>query len=989
MNAEQRGMLCVCAIAVGTACGMPPRPAGVTPPGGALEVPAWPTAEGAPRIYEHSREAGPDETLFLVGANLTREVALWGTHPDHPEGKAQSPAVQLVSETSLALTVPERAFDGPLVLAVKNGKGFSEPIVLNAPQPWWTSPSVAEPGALLRVFGRNLARRPDLRQAFVWLAPEGARGSWLEVTEAGKYALTVRLPTGLAPGRHALWIHAGRGGDWGWGGPVAIEVTAPSRPPKRIRRLRARQDALLPIQAEMDALAAKGGGTLLLPAGTYGFRGTLKIPAGVTLRGAGREATTLQLAPGTAGDFARFAGEAWGAGPGSVHTPGDEITYEVTIPESGRWQIWLRYGTEMSPWKMPGVSGHATLRFGDGRPVTLENLPNTGGFGVFKWSRSAEAELKAGRQTMVWRNIQGKGITLDAFVLRREPAPAPADKPWPASGPGCVVIQAEACSRFQCREGTLPNSNRAAVWLAGDGAAVESLTVLGQPQVNQGIAIRAPGQTGWVSGCRVRDVRVADCEGKQAENCGIYLRQVRHSRICGNELWGRTPLFLSGVRDTVFASNRLVSVTRYGGNAEAAILGRTEPVERCVIERNTVASPTGAEAGGPTARRLIWLSTGHGSVTYNWLAWNGTEAEGGAGQARFGGVAGTDQNVGEMILFEANHRTMYFGPLAGADAQGVTLPLTLPPTPEPLLGSVKREALAVDAAGRETPFWPPDADDGTPEPPIGEYYVTVFAGAGQGQTRRVVSREGGRLRLDRPWRVAPQAGSVVAVGTMFYRNLVVGNRTADGMTGIQLWISCVENVVAGNTVARQRKPGLFFYANGSTLASSMPRTWNRGISPLFWNLAEGNRTEECSDGALVTSGDAASLPITFPRALGNVLRHNSFIRSRQNGVIVTSRKRGGGDDSASVVGTVVEFNVVRDAPVAYRAAEGSDAVVLRRNHAYSWYPALHAPEPPVAFRIDSPATRCALEANSVEGRSGVKDASVREVVRAWERAAGK
>jgi hypothetical protein len=465
------------------------------------------------------------------------------------------------------------------------------------------------------------------------------------------------------------------------------------------------------------------------------------------------------------------------------------------------------------------------------------------------------------------------------------------------------------------------------------------------------------------------------------------VRLLSGGSIRENELWGRTPLFLSGVRDSTFASNRLVSVTRYGGNSEAAILGRCEPIERCVIEGNVVASPAGAEAGGPTARRLIWLSTGHGSISHNWLAGNGVEAQGAAGQARFGGVAGTDQNVGEMILFEGNHRTMYFGPLAAADAQSVTLPATMPHTPEERLGSVKREQLAHDVEGRETPFWPSDGDDGSDEPPLGEYYVTVFAGPGQGQTRRVVSRSGERLLVDRGWRVPPQAGSVVAIGTMFYQNLIVGNQTPDGMTGIQLWISCVENVVAGNTVARQRKPGLFLYASGTTLASSMPRTWNRGISPLFWNLAEGNRTDECSDGALVTSGDAPNLPVEFPRALGNVLRHNSFIRSRQNGVIITSRKAnlGGADRSASIVGTVVEFNVVRDAPVAYRTAEGSDGVVLRRNHVYAWYPVSHAQEPYIGFQLDNPASRVALELNSVEGKTGNKDATVLELKKSWEK----
>jgi hypothetical protein len=369
---------------------------------------------------------------------------------------------------------------------------------------------------------------------------------------------------------------------------------------------------------------------------------------------------------------------------------------------------------------------------------------------------------------------------------------------------------------------------------------------------------------------------------------------------------------------------------------------------------------------------LIWLSTGHGSITHNLIAGNGTNAQPDAQQPQFGGVAGTDQNVGEMILFEGNHRTAYFGPLAGGDAGSVTLPETVPPTPDNRLGSVKREQLAHDAQGRETPFWPPDADDGTEEPPISEYFVTVMAGPGWGQTRRVVKREGPKLLLDRPWRVAPEAGSVVAVGTMFYQNLIVGNNACDGMTGIQLWISCVENIVSGNTIARQRKPGLFFYANGTTLASSMPRTWNRGISPLFWNVAEGNRVDECSDGALITSGDAPDLPVEFPRALGNVLRHNSFIRSRGDGVVLTSRKGSDKtpDTAASIFGTIAEFNLVRDAQAAYRSGHSADAVVWRRNHAYFWYPVNNANRPPVAFQVDDPKTTMAEEQNTVEGPNG-------------------
>jgi hypothetical protein len=253
-----------------------------------------------------------------------------------------------------------------------------------------------------------------------------------------------------------------------------------------------------------------------------------------------------------------------------------------------------------------------------------------------------------------------------------------------------------------------------------------------------------------------------------------------------------------------------------------------------------------------------------------------------------------------------------------------------------------------------------------------------FRGPGQGQTRRVVRREGERLLLDRPWREPPAPGSVVAVGTGSYQNLIVGNYVPDGMTGIQLWISCIENVIAGNSVARQRRPALYLYASGTTLASSMPRSWNRGIAPLFFNHAEGNRSEECSAGALVTSGDAPGLPIEFPRALGNVLRHNSFVRNRTEGVALASRPidAAQGDTSPSILGTLVEFNVVRDAPVAYHAGHGSDGMVFRRNHAYFWYPVNASSDPLVAFQVDTPKATVAIEQNNAEDKVGGEPDSI-------------
>ncbi|MGA2984433.1 MAG: hypothetical protein ABSG32_11495 [Terriglobia bacterium] len=853
-------------------------PAEARPPEGELVAPTgWPQPEplpappgpefappvklsapspNAPAIFEHSQEAGPDQTFLMVGRGLTKELFVWGSSATGAPGQPWSAKIQFAEDHILAATLPETSADGVFLVWVGNAGGWSKPIRLNAPQPWWCGPDVAAAGDAVRIFGRNLARRPEYTAAFVYLQLPGQPGLWLNPEQTGKYSVTVRLPAQIDPGLYNLWVHAGRGGALGWGGPVRLEIQAARPAATSVSEPVAAPSSgqTVDLQALLNRRAQKGGGAVLLSEGFFPFHGTLSVPKGVTLAGAGRDKTRLQL-------------------------------------------------------------------------------------------------------------------------------------------------ERDAAAKFG------PDEDAAAIWLTGDGASVARLTVSGTPEVNLGVAVKSPEPLVWLRDCRIEDVRIGDIERKHAphdkfmDNYGVRLMRAEYATVRDNEIWARSPIFLSGVRKCCITGNDLYPRTLWGGNAEASIQGRNEVIGECIIEGNRISSPPGTEAGGPTTRRLIWLSTGHGSVTHNWVAGNGVKppagpgAAVGAGQARFGGVAGTDQNVGEMILFEANHRTMFFGKIEGADSQSVVLPQTVPATPENRLGAMvdgqnvgPRKLLARDAAGNETPFWPPDRDDGGEEPPIAEYFVTIFAGTGQGQTRRVVKREANRLILERPWNEPPAAGSLVAVGTGFYQNLIVGNYAPDGMTGVQLWISCIENVVANNSIARQRKEGIYLYASGTTLGSSMPRAWNRGIAPLFWNLAEGNRTEECSRGALVVSGDDAHLPVEFPRALGNVLRHNSFVRSREDGVAlqlgavaVTPEVR---NTSASVAGTIAEFNVVRDAHIGYHAGPGSDHTVFRRDQAYFWFPVSNSQGLPVAFQVDRPGSTVALDENSAEGKFGVESDSVVTVKRA-------
>lgn len=82
------GLSCILGVAFVLHAELHPHPQGVVAPGDPLEWTEQAQAVGvdAPQIYEYSREAGPDETLFLVGTNLTESLLVRGSHPDHPAG---------------------------------------------------------------------------------------------------------------------------------------------------------------------------------------------------------------------------------------------------------------------------------------------------------------------------------------------------------------------------------------------------------------------------------------------------------------------------------------------------------------------------------------------------------------------------------------------------------------------------------------------------------------------------------------------------------------------------------------------------------------------------------------------------------------------------------------------------------------------------------------------------------------------------------------
>ena len=192
--------------------------------------------------------------------------------------------------------------------------GFSRPYLLNVAKPFWLSDAKAPPGALLHMYGFGLRPQhygptqyaPKLgcfivlkskdRTVFAQPILEGRSTTW--ITDGKLVYFTI--PADTPPGQYEAYIHNGHGGQFGWQKAGDLEVT--QRPAERqvldIRKFNGKGDGLADdTQAIRDALAAAGKAApvvVFLPPGTYRTSETIMLPAGVTLRGAGRDNTIVQ-----------------------------------------------------------------------------------------------------------------------------------------------------------------------------------------------------------------------------------------------------------------------------------------------------------------------------------------------------------------------------------------------------------------------------------------------------------------------------------------------------------------------------------------------------------------------------------------------------------------------------------------------------------------------------------------------------------------------
>ncbi len=154
----------------------------------------------------------------------------------------------------------------------------------------------------------------------------------------------------------------------------------------------------------------------------------------------------------------------FGRAVGNIHNRGDWIEWSFTAPAKGRYFLWLRYAAANKQWGVQRLDGRMAVSVDGGKPIRLQNLPDTGGWRRFEWARCAELELSQGEHTLRWQNLVGGGINLDALALTDDPnwKPRGIDLPEPAAGRHVVLIQAEDFIRHGAKRLSVAGGSRAA-----------------------------------------------------------------------------------------------------------------------------------------------------------------------------------------------------------------------------------------------------------------------------------------------------------------------------------------------------------------------------------------------------------------------------------------------------------------------------------------------------------------------------------------------
>ncbi|MEM7591613.1 MAG: right-handed parallel beta-helix repeat-containing protein [Cyanobacteria bacterium P01_A01_bin.83] len=112
---------------------------------------------------------------------------------------------------------------------------------------------------------------------------------------------------------------------------------------------------------------------------------------------------------------------AFNQGVGGIHNVGDRLEWSIDVPTTANYRVWVRYAHNMKAYGINTLDERTAIHTDKSDLVPLRNMPDTGSFSSYRWALSATINLSSGKQTLVWENVRGGGLALDAFCLTDDP----------------------------------------------------------------------------------------------------------------------------------------------------------------------------------------------------------------------------------------------------------------------------------------------------------------------------------------------------------------------------------------------------------------------------------------------------------------------------------------------------------------------------------------------------------------------------------------
>ncbi len=262
---------------------------------------------GAPRIAEWMRSNGQGDTMALAGERLSAYQGLAAGRDTHfvfygQEGATQvldQGKVQRLDGREVAITLPAGLPADQLYLMwPRNAAGYGAPVAINKADAWWTGFDRVAPGGTFSVFGRDLALGAGKCHLYI-----EELGRWLTSATSNPYKAEFEMPLDVPVGDYSLWVHNGRGREYGWAkadGVSVVSETIWSGPVFNVKDYGAKGDGVAndsqAISAAFSAADQVDYSTVYLPAGTYAHSGFFPLynRTKVRLLGAGMELTKIK-----------------------------------------------------------------------------------------------------------------------------------------------------------------------------------------------------------------------------------------------------------------------------------------------------------------------------------------------------------------------------------------------------------------------------------------------------------------------------------------------------------------------------------------------------------------------------------------------------------------------------------------------------------------------------------------------------------------------